>query len=870
MKEIQSLSEEVERLTVDPEPTMSINQPQSRRELEAEMMGENEKLKDMKEHVYEMMEDYTVDDVRQGNVELVDRELKDIANSRSEFRNAIKEYKKKFGTFHPQNCSTLDGYLADLNQSIRSHAHSIWEKVESIKRNQQPSVSAPGPVHLPSGGWHDVQPEEGIGQARGDRLHGDLEYRRSIFKDQLLYLTEALSLPDNGSIEECWNEKSESEVCQAMKELSRWQTSLEKLSTSFRDYEKLSKQLGETESEFESNQEDFQSIRNKVKEVSIAVRKEDDRRNLQSLLPTKGDRVKYPTFTGEPGEDLMKFKEKMLDCYKKNRIPESDQLDKLRENLKGAALKRVPETIKDIKIAWQNLFEAYGSPIIVLKERLKSLAKLGSIPSDSNPGKQITWFLEFESVIQDIIDLGTTEDLNMQMGAFGPPVQEQVLKALNENPIKKREVAKAGMNKQPKEKMIAYKDKILEFRRETQLAEVESGTITVTEKRKNTPITQANAGVLQPMRNDDCRVCKSVEDQGNSQQFLLFEDHMGVFTYNCPVFMKMKIKERIKISQKAKLCPYCLDHKVLTDRDYEKDCKTKKPKFSERWKCDSPGCSRHAWICQTHADNSNKKKLKQFAERLSKKGLTFSFNSTTTAVGACQQKDRSAVEKLEQQTDKELIPVPDGQPMFLFFGAKGKTRDLMVFFDSGCSKFIMRDCIPGQELPASCLRKGKIPIGGIGSTTVYAEGEYLVAMETVDGKAQQMAGLAVKSITTDFPTLNITAAAEEVKNATPKNKAWDIQRCKFPSSIGGTVDCLIGIQYNQLQPRLIHMLPSGLAIYKTKLAPHMKGYNYVLGGPHSSFDTWLSQFGNQNHLLLQNFVAGLATWRSFGPSILTQ
>ena len=91
MKEIQSLSEEVERLTVDPEPTMSINQPQSRRELEAEMMVENEKLKDMKEHVYEMMEDYTVDDVRQGNVELVDRELKDIANSRSEFRNAIKE-----------------------------------------------------------------------------------------------------------------------------------------------------------------------------------------------------------------------------------------------------------------------------------------------------------------------------------------------------------------------------------------------------------------------------------------------------------------------------------------------------------------------------------------------------------------------------------------------------------------------------------------------------------------------------------------------------------------------------------------------------------------------------------------------------------
>ena len=125
---------------------------------------------------------------------------------------------------------------------------------------------------------------------------GDLEYKKSIFKDQLLYLTEALNLPDSGSVEESWKEKTESEVCQAMKDLSRWQTSLEKLSASFRSYEKLSKQLGESSEVFETNQDDFENIRNKLKEVSIAVKGEDDRRNLQSLLPAKGDKVRYPTF----------------------------------------------------------------------------------------------------------------------------------------------------------------------------------------------------------------------------------------------------------------------------------------------------------------------------------------------------------------------------------------------------------------------------------------------------------------------------------------------------------------------------------------------------------------------------------------------
>ena len=83
----------------------------------------------------------------------------------------------------------------------------------------------------------------------------------------------------------------------------------------------------------------------------------------------------------------------------------------------------------------------------------------------------------------------------------------------------------------------------------------------------------------------------------------------------------------------------------------------------------------------------------------------------------------SAAQALEKQVDRELLPVPDGHPMFLFFGAKGKTRSLMCFFDSGCSRFVMKDCIPGNELPASCIRKEKIAIGGIGATTVYAEGE---------------------------------------------------------------------------------------------------------------------------------------------------
>jgi len=65
------------------------------------------------------------------------------------------------------------------------------------------------------------------------------------------------------------------------------------------------------------------------------------------------------------------------------------------------------------------------------------------------------------------------------------------------------------------------------------------------------------------------------------------------------------------------------------------------------------------------------------------------------------------------------------------------------------------------------------------------------------------------------------------------------------------------------------MLPSGLAIYKTKLAPHCSGQRYVLGGSHASFDAILSKVGDTNQMI-NHFIAGLASWKNLVPPSLTQ
>ena len=82
---------------------------------------------------------------------------------------------------------------------------------------------------------------------------------------------------------------------------------------------------------------------------------------------SKGEVLKYPTFAGDAGQDLVKFKEKMEYRFKMNQVPLRLQLEKLRENLKGQALKQVPDSTKDVEAAWaiDKLVKERGFDVII-------------------------------------------------------------------------------------------------------------------------------------------------------------------------------------------------------------------------------------------------------------------------------------------------------------------------------------------------------------------------------------------------------------------------------------------------------------------------------------------------------------------------
>ena len=107
------------------------------------------------------------------------------------------------------------------------------------------------------------------------------------------------------------------------------------------------------------------------------------------------------------------------------------------------------------------------------------------------------------------------------------------------------------------------------------------------------------------------------------------------------------------------MCVYCLHHEVVTDKNHE-----------------SPACGKHSGVCVTHADNSNLKKLKYTTEKLSKRGLEFAIFGIFGLAATSGDQVNTALLELEKQINKELVPIPDGQPMFMLFCSSARPGGL--------------------------------------------------------------------------------------------------------------------------------------------------------------------------------------------------
>ena len=825
---------------------------------------EAKELMKVRRRLVRRMDEFVEDDINTSRISVMERDLDRISDMKDNYQDGVEDFIDRYRDIIDEP-SVLVRWTQDVSaigQEVKAHADKIRTKAAVVMSTNSRSLEIQeAALKIQELSLKEQQ------VANSDRAREKAEEGIMLADTEAnLLLGECKVLGDMMILETDWTEAADEVVANAMRHLDKWQEQMNHVERAYRKYENSAIKYSFPEHKQEATTATYEEYREKFEALRDDVKREDAERELFTLEPVRSDIIKYPSFSGLPSEDYLKFKETMGKRFRENKVNKKEQVAKLRECLKGAALGRVPDGVTDIEEAFRRLNEAFGNPSKVMTYNLKALEDLGTLPPEKlsngqyNYAKQIEWFLKFEVILGKILDLsGRSSKLAHEAFAsstyrkiwarFPPSLIQKLVKVQGEDDVR----------------MEGILNKIVKMREQAQVMDDECGSTTASSYKKKTdpPKVMAELFFRPAQRYDECRICVHLAATSSNHQDL-FENHLSNYATGCPKFMEATTELRKTLSKKVKLCPQCFHPDVIFLPGHLKECFFSKKK--NKYSCKDDSCKDHMWICLTHKQK-NKVAMEQFRKDMRQKGHNLAFSSYIPL--QFNQADspvlNNAVRKLRRNENKkgrEIVPVPEGEPLFLFHDAQGKTEPVKTFYDSGCSHAVFKEGIPGKQLRGQLVAKGPFNIGGVAGLTTKALDEWVVSVPRADGKVQHIQGLTVPRITSDFPHIDLVAATRDIKDDDLSNE--HLQHCRVPPMAGGTVDMLLGIKYNSVFPKEVHTLPCGLTIYQSRLASHGGKFDSCIGGPHSSF-TVLAGLAGGTAELIMHFMEGLKVFRQWGP-----
>ena len=310
------------------------------------------------------IEIFDVDDVDEGRLPVVERDLDRIMDHVMAYRKQVRLIKESFTLSEAQTVA-LDNESKNLLSEAKSHAKLIRNKVQQVAPSR--SMSAFEKASLEQQKKNFELQELALKEQREHqaKLVADkksaAEARISVSHQKITDACSQLVLDvQTDNDDDDWTKVDDDFIRKSMQSKHQWVKQLDVIKEDFVAYKTLvttfsPSSLLDEESDYKQLLNHYELAVKTVEDSVEAVEKEDTSRNLYTLHKDIGSKLEYPKFSGKFSECFLKFKEKMERAFKANRVPLVDQVDKLRENLSGFALSLVPETTKDIKIAFEAL-----------------------------------------------------------------------------------------------------------------------------------------------------------------------------------------------------------------------------------------------------------------------------------------------------------------------------------------------------------------------------------------------------------------------------------------------------------------------------------------------------------------------------------
>ena len=539
------------------------------------------------------MEEFTVGDINTSRITVMERDLDRIAEMKDDYQDGVLDFIEKFGDII-EDVTVLDRWERDVHliaQEVKTHADTIRTRAAQVTTTSRTSDNEARSLQIQEAALklqelslrEQQQTNAGKVQDKAD------EDRILAETESNLVLGECSVLGDMMATEKDWEEVADEEVSNAMRNLNKWQDQMNNVERVFRKYENMAIKHNFPEVKKEAVQDTYHEYRSRFETARDAVKKEDVDRCLFTLEPARTDIIKYPTFSGLPSEDYLKFRETMEQRFRENKVKKKEQVAKLRECLKAAALGRVPDGVSDIVEAFRRLNEAFGNPNKVMGYNLKALEDLGTLPPEKlssghyNYNKQIEWYLKLEVILGKILDLSRRSS-RLAHEAFASSTYRKLWARFPTSHIQKL----VKVTGEDAERMEGILNKIIQMREQAQLLDDECGSTTATAKKKSETSKVTAEVFFRPAQYyQECRVCVHLSSTSSSQQGL-FDNHLSNYATGCPKFMEASTDLRKTLVKKVKLCPQCFNPEVIFTPAHLKSCVFNKKK--NKYSCMDESC----------------------------------------------------------------------------------------------------------------------------------------------------------------------------------------------------------------------------------------------------------------------------------------
>ena len=351
--------------------------------------------------------------------------------------------------------------------------------------------------------------------------------------------------------------------------------------------------------------------------------------------------------------------------------------------------------------------------------------------------------------------------------------------------------------------------------------------------------------------NEDCEICKIAQELQLGNGY--FKDHMktrGRFNkVQCPIYLRLNIEERKTVIKKGKLCPKCL-------KEVEKDHECKAALFSLCRICKNvrvENCKQHKAENQEKLDSKRhwyeKNDLKMVLQMTAgtqnnfenedaiRKSINFLEKTKCPQVKGMKEKERLLKDRERPLllSRKELMEDPrvinrleNNESLMIYGRIKGHDRALNFLYDTGANVSLVKDDVLGTQLGAHRTNE-KVHIQNYSGSEMMQK--WLVKFPIDEDNIIIAPTYAAKQeITLPKVMKNCSMVFNEAKQEIEEKTGTDVSNVEVSDYVGGRLDGLFGMDMYDYFPTVVCSLSNGYTVFKSRLMPHSKKSEYLIGG----------------------------------------